>query len=69
MLKCREEPSIVAAEADGQLAFVKVERGALGAAGTTGTRTVPADSLPVARPETVTKAGWAKKRRDEGRLK
>lgn len=28
MLKCREEPSIVAAEADGQLAFVKVERGA-----------------------------------------
>ncbi len=28
VLKCREEPSIVAAEADGQLAFVKVERGA-----------------------------------------
>lgn len=27
VLKCREEPSIVAAEADGQLAFVKVERG------------------------------------------
>ena len=28
VLICREEPSIVAAEADGQLAFVKVERGA-----------------------------------------
>lgn len=27
VLKCREEPSIVAAEADGQLAFVKVEPG------------------------------------------
>ena len=51
------------------VAPVKVEQGAFVAAGTTVTRTVPADSLTVARPETVTKAGWAKKRRDEGRLK
>lgn len=51
------------------VAPVKVEQGAFIAAGTTVTRTVPADSLTVARPETITKEGWAKKRRDEGRLK
>ncbi len=47
---------------------VKVGRGAYLAAGTTVTEEVPEDSMCIGRVRATVKPGWAKKRRDSGKL-
>lgn len=51
------------------VAPVTVENGAYTAAGSTITETVPAGDLGIARERQTNLPGWAKKRREEGRLK
>ena len=51
------------------IAPVTVETNAYVAAGSTITENVPKDSLHISRSRAVIKENWAKKRREDGRLK